>query len=206
MIQTNNRLDKNNNLKYSKSLYFFYNPLNETVKIGFSNDPKRRLKTIRYHSGIKGIDALLEYSYSGEYESDFHKLFSEYRTFGEWFKFTGTVKSYLEDLQKNEGINTDDFLYIRLLADKYHTTNIPDLPWGKLKKLVIEELNSVIDIEIKILKTINHKIFDYSSTWRTIFNKTMEVSILKKNGEMDFLKFYIEYNKGKYIYLDYYNK
>ncbi len=194
-----------------KDLYFFHNRINNIVKVGISNEPKVRLKSIKYQSGIREIDLLIQFSGLGSRERDLHKLFSKYKTIGEWFKYTGMVKSYVEHLNKTKSFDNDDFAYLMILSDNYYSTNSGfgatnalNLTWNKLTRLVSDQYNNIIDVELKILRDINDDIFNYSSTWETIYYKCMKVTTINKNGTMNYLEFYIEYYEGKYCHLDYY--
>ncbi|MEE9374516.1 MAG: GIY-YIG nuclease family protein [Saprospiraceae bacterium] len=69
---------------------------NNLVKIGFSSQPKKRLKTLESQGGYKIIDSYIS-DYCFEYmsiEKAMHNLFKSGRTIGEWFEidFDDAVK------------------------------------------------------------------------------------------------------------------
>lgn len=65
-------------------VYFIADPIKNVVKIGFSKNPKRRLKQLQTSNSNMLI--LLGYlNGNKETEKFYHKLFGKYRLSGEWF-------------------------------------------------------------------------------------------------------------------------
>jgi hypothetical protein len=78
--------------------YIVQNTETGNVKIGKSINPKERLKAIRGMSGNKLVEIAL---IPENMELALHKLFSNSNIFGEWFKFTADIASYLLEHQGN---------------------------------------------------------------------------------------------------------
>jgi len=70
-----------------RSVYVILNKDTKRVKIGFSNNPETRRKTLENHSGSRmTIIYQSKYVYNyAEVERDMHNLYLDKRYFGEWF-------------------------------------------------------------------------------------------------------------------------
>tara|TARA_Y100000361_G_scaffold144338_1_gene152349 strand:+ start:247 stop:903 length:657 start_codon:yes stop_codon:yes gene_type:complete len=101
------------------------------VKIGVSDNPKKRLKGVQ--TGCPGEVHLIRTFEAGQdayiHEGHFHKLFKDYSTGGEWFEFSN---DYFEEKVLPEMINY--FSKIEVCYDQVETT-----------KLSISELLSDVD-------------------------------------------------------------
>ncbi len=134
-----------------KELYFFYNSLNNIVKIGRSDNTEASLKTVRYISGIKEISVICKFENAGNLEPIFHRLFSEYRTIGEWFYYEGAVKSYIEHIKNKKALKPSDTdLSILAIAKDTSYPFSADLKTSfcKLKKNLQEKFNTIKEIYI----------------------------------------------------------
>lgn len=67
------------------------------VKIGYAGDAEKRLRALQtsHHSELRLLNAI-EGTLADEREV--HRRFAKYRLKGEWFKYTGPVKRYIETL------------------------------------------------------------------------------------------------------------
>lgn len=63
--------------------YFFTNNVNNLVKIGKSIAPRSR--SLQTAGECTFIKITVFHTIEGDYESEFHLLFSSYRVCGEWF-------------------------------------------------------------------------------------------------------------------------
>ncbi|WP_153448749.1 GIY-YIG nuclease family protein [Vibrio algicola] len=78
----------------STSTYFIFNPISKLIKIGRTNDIKRRITALQCGIGIP-LDILL--LVSGDREKECHQKFSEFRTHGEWFDDKdGRIRAYIK--------------------------------------------------------------------------------------------------------------
>ena len=69
-------------------VYIIKNPLTDTVKIGVAHDVQKRLQQLQTGAGVE-LELLYQSvvcSNAYSIESDVHSHFSDYRTFGEWYK------------------------------------------------------------------------------------------------------------------------
>lgn len=65
------------------------------VKIGYSNDPNKRLKSLQ--TGCPFDISILDVFEGGpDVEKSLHKRYRRYSTRGEWFKVEGELKDYIE--------------------------------------------------------------------------------------------------------------
>lgn len=80
---------------------------NGLIKIGFSNNPLRRLKEIQRHSPIE-LRIVAMVNGNRELEAELHNRFSKYRKYGEWFEpsqeilqfIINSTESLLEDFRE----------------------------------------------------------------------------------------------------------
>lgn len=78
-------------------LVYFIAAGNGHVKIGYSTKPKARLRELQ--TGSRAALRLIATT-PGTYadERDLHTRFSMYRSHGEWFRFKGELRAYVEGL------------------------------------------------------------------------------------------------------------
>ncbi|MEM9110563.1 MAG: GIY-YIG nuclease family protein [Planctomycetota bacterium] len=72
--------------------YTYFMVAGSFCKIGVSDNPEARLKTIQ--TGCPETVVLIN-KIKGNVERDMHEMFAKYRTNGEWFKIQGDLRSYL---------------------------------------------------------------------------------------------------------------
>jgi hypothetical protein len=86
----------NENGRVSMKTYFIFNATAETVKIGRSTDPQRRLKDLQCASSS-------ELAMLGVFEEDIekrlHEELKDYRVSGEWFTWTEPVRAAIRSLK-----------------------------------------------------------------------------------------------------------
>ena len=168
-----------------KHLYFFHNPINNSVKIGRSSNVDERLKTIRYQSGVPEIELSLCYHNNGRLEPDLHRLFIKYRTIGEWFSLDGTLKLYYEYLLNDYfEINYLDFAYLCVIEDiNYFKQLNLNNNFTKIKNEIEPVINSVIEIREALGQGTNGEIKTTGFLWEFIRKSKTNVLTICKNGE-----------------------
>lgn len=77
-------------------VYFIGNRDLGFVKIGYSKKPKLRLRQIQTNCPFK-VDLLKVESGNVENETRYHNKFSQYNTYGEWFKIEGMLQVHLHE-------------------------------------------------------------------------------------------------------------
>jgi hypothetical protein len=77
-------------------IYAILNKGDNVVKIGFSNDPYRRLGQIQTNT-IHPLELLLTFKGDCTVEKAIHEKLKEYRISGEWFRYTPQLFSVLSD-------------------------------------------------------------------------------------------------------------
>ena len=94
---------------YRHYIYFILDVEYGAVKIGISVNVKKRLKAIQSHNlhPLKILKTIrCEYavskipakSLSRSYEQKIHEIFQDQRLTGEWFKYEGVLKEFIEKL------------------------------------------------------------------------------------------------------------
>lgn len=81
-----------------RRVYFIRGPL--LVKIGFSDDPKKRLAALTRERGEQ-LRLVAELPGGKQLEAFFHAAFREYHHQGEWFHGCGTLRALLRRLEKS---------------------------------------------------------------------------------------------------------
>lgn len=80
-------------------IYFISDAATGHVKIGFSEDPWRRLSQIQSHCpGALTLRAIVEGDEAAE--AELHARFAEYSVRGEWFRAAGAVADHIMTLPK----------------------------------------------------------------------------------------------------------
>lgn len=79
--------------KYTGYIYFISN--GESVKIGFSKDPEKRLKNLQTANPVE-LKLLYFEKGNSNIESRLHKLFSKDRIQGEWFNFSDEILEFID--------------------------------------------------------------------------------------------------------------
>jgi len=77
-------------------VYFLHNPYNNMVKIGKTTNLKKRLQVHKISSPEAKLLGFIKSSTPYELESDLHGRFMEYHVEGEWFKYRGELKKYID--------------------------------------------------------------------------------------------------------------
>lgn len=192
-----------------KHLYFFYNPLNNTIKIGRSDDIDQRLKSIKYMSGVRELRRILSFDYRGDLEPYLHNLFSRYRTIGEWFRYESVLKSYVEYLLKYEkNIEKEDLAYIAVTNDVgiHHFREKP-ITFRKIKRVIRPQYDSISQIYYQLLiekdKNLEKSI---NSLWECIQKKHLRVGThtIAPPKFLSIDDYFIEFNDNKYSLLTHY--
>lgn len=78
-------------------IYFVYSSSMKAIKIGFSFDTMKRLKTLQTSSSCK-LELLARASGTVKDERALHKSFSTIRLHGEWFKDRAHLRKYIANL------------------------------------------------------------------------------------------------------------
>jgi hypothetical protein len=103
-------------------VYFVFSVVANAVKVGQSETPWRRLRSLQV--GHPGELRMLAMQNGGEsLERALHGRFKEYRLTGEWFRYEGEVKDYIDELTAipGAGIEEDpqwDAEHAREMAEK----------------------------------------------------------------------------------------
>lgn len=79
-------------------VYFIANRGQGTVKIGFSNDPEKRLIQLQT-SNHEQLEILAIIEADEKTEGILHDRFKAYRLNGEWFKLSPEILRFIEDLE-----------------------------------------------------------------------------------------------------------
>jgi len=69
---------------------------NDKVKIGYADDPSKRILGIQTSSPFE-IEVLLIIDGNYDKESELHKRFQKYRTHGEWFDLEGPIQAFIKE-------------------------------------------------------------------------------------------------------------
>lgn len=121
-------------------LYLFYNPLTKQVKIGITNNPKRRQGQVERIGGMP-IEPLFLcssnlYSTIKELEDKLHLKYEDERMIGEWFLLS---ESQIRDLEK-EVSHTEGIEIEFKVKEKYKY-----MPSEIVKEPSVEEMKSAVD-------------------------------------------------------------
>jgi hypothetical protein len=86
---------------------------NEKVKIGYADDPSKRIPAIQTSSPYE-LEVLLIIDGNYNKEHELHKKFQNYRTSGEWFEYEETLKTFIKenfefDRKYEFGFSIEDF-------------------------------------------------------------------------------------------------
>ncbi|TPN86080.1 MULTISPECIES: GIY-YIG nuclease family protein [Aquimarina] len=193
-----------------KHLYFFYNPLNNTIKIGRSDNPDQRLKSIKYMSGVTKLKCILIYKYRGDLEPYLHNLFSQYRTIGEWFKYESVLKSYIEYLLKyDKQIKEHDLAYIAISSDVYfHLRKLyqnKSLTFNQVKREIRPQYESFNKIYHNLLISKKNQEKSAYSLWQCIRKRNIHVTTRDKNTKYSSGDdYFIDFNDNEYSLLTHY--
>ena len=82
-------------------IYVILDPLQFAIKVGFSNDPIKRLATLQTAHSRSELKLLNIFEGGLEEETLIHLELYKHRLKGEWFDFNQEVKDYLLDKQKS---------------------------------------------------------------------------------------------------------
>ncbi|MBE7645390.1 hypothetical protein J2Q11_08580 [Tenacibaculum finnmarkense genomovar finnmarkense] len=90
-----------------KDLYVL--ELIDRIKIGISSDTTVRLQNIKTGSGIANDEIVYEkvFKSKGNLEGKFLRLFSKYKSNGEWFYKKGLILKFLEEIKKGKPVSYD---------------------------------------------------------------------------------------------------
>lgn len=80
-------------------LYLIGNKKFNTIKIGKSNDPHKRLKKLQTSTHFK-LDLLFIIPHKADIERELHYRFNEFRLKGEWFKYDKSIIDHFDKLQQ----------------------------------------------------------------------------------------------------------
>lgn len=82
-------------------VYFVADKLAGMVKIGYSNDPTRRLIALQTSHHTR-LEILAMLPGDERLESRLHRQFKMYRTEGEWFRLEGELASYIAEVARSQ--------------------------------------------------------------------------------------------------------
>lgn len=140
---------------------------NNKVKIGYADDPSKRIPSIQTSSPYE-LEVLLIIEGNFDKESELHKRFQKHRTSGEWFDLEGPIQAFIKknlefDRKYEFGFIIEDFagneqilslrkrhkLTLKALAEKLNITS-PSLKEiqdrEKTGSLTIKKLEKVADV------------------------------------------------------------
>ena len=98
---------------------------NDYIKIGYTNNLNKRLNQLQVSSPVK-LEVLGIIKGSLEDESNYHKMFSKYHSYGEWFSCNEELITHIDKLDKE-------------LMWKYGFTQNETTPIGLIKSCRIEK-------------------------------------------------------------------
>ena len=81
----------------TRGYIYFIQADNGLIKIGFSGDPKRRLKGLKTMCPI-GLELLAVFEGSTGEEEKLHERFKKHRVHGEWFKPRKIILKYINEI------------------------------------------------------------------------------------------------------------
>jgi|GEM_PF-3493394 len=81
-----------------KQIYFISS--GEFIKIGIANNPKQRLRDLQTASPVK-LKIIYTIPGTENLEKILHEIFNEYRECGEWFRYEGGLKSFVDSFKLN---------------------------------------------------------------------------------------------------------
>lgn len=82
-------------LNYEEQFIYFIRSSEGFVKIGLSNNPEKRLKTLQTASPYK-LDLAYKMKGNESLEKYLHLLFAPYRAYGEWFQFSDAIIKFIQ--------------------------------------------------------------------------------------------------------------
>lgn len=85
-------------------VYVIVNYTHNTCKIGYSNNPHKRLNQIQTGNHNK-LKLFLVFKADKSTELKLHKKYKEYYLRGEWFRFEGKLKENLNNIKKENKFN-----------------------------------------------------------------------------------------------------
>lgn len=99
--------------------YFLLNNVNSLIKIGKSKDVYSRMREIKGQCSF--IELSIFHIVEGNYESFFHKYYSDLRVTGEWFDLKGITIEELDNALsfKRGDLNRSEKLYKWLVEHEY---------------------------------------------------------------------------------------
>lgn len=147
---------------------------NDKVKIGYAEDPSKRIPSIQTSSPYElEVLLILEGNYDLEYK--LHKRFNDLRATGEWFDFGESIKSYIKenlefDRKYEFGFIIDDFSGNEqvLRLRKQHKMTLQDL--GDKLTITAQSVREIQDrekkgtVSIKVLENVGQALgykFEY---------------------------------------------
>lgn len=74
---------------------------NDRIKIGYANDPSKRIQEIQTSSPFY-LEVLLIIDGSYSKERELHKKFQEFRKVGEWFELSEPIKEFISSLSEQD--------------------------------------------------------------------------------------------------------
>jgi len=100
VLAPQNSSNQNNNMEQDY-IYAILNKADNVVKIGFSNDPNKRLKQIQPYT-IHPLQLLLTFVGDHHVERSIHEELKDYHVSAEWFKYTPEVFAVLVKFMGNQ--------------------------------------------------------------------------------------------------------
>lgn len=96
---------------YNRDMIYFVRSVNRHIKIGYSNDPEYRVKSLQTGCPTKlHIQAIMDGN--SQTELGLHELFAHLRVRGEWFRYTEELKWFIRSVKANPGRNNIKTLYM----------------------------------------------------------------------------------------------
>ena len=104
-------VDLFNNQCYNRHMIYFVRSYNQHIKIGYSNDPEYRVKSLQTGCPTKlHLQAIM--NGNSQTESGLHELFAHLRVRGEWFRYTEELKWFIRTVKVNPDQNNIKTLYM----------------------------------------------------------------------------------------------
>lgn len=123
---------------------------NNKVKIGYAEDPSKRIPSIQTSSPYE-LEVLLIIEGNYDKESELHKQFQEYRTSGEWFDLGEKILRFIKDNLKND--RKYEFGFV--LQDFSGSEQV--LRLRKRHKLTLQALGEKLSITAQSVKEIQDR-------------------------------------------------
>lgn len=165
----------------------------KTCKIGYSNNPQKRLKELQVANPNKLKLAKVIQGTINE-EQTLHKTFEHLRLSGEWFQFGSELKNYFQITNEDlYDLDSNDFLYTSNNSWKFVTKLLTPLEYqcaSILSMYVCDKMNKIQGVSQKTNLQSWMKVWNISiNKVKPILNKLKEYEIIINSSDSDDLLF-----------------